>query len=96
MLGPVFSWDDILVENSEYTSTFRLRQRLLEHGLKQHVCERYGLAEWLGNFMPLELHHQNGVNYDNRLANLQLLCPNYHALTDNCRGKNQQRNKLRK
>jgi predicted HNH restriction endonuclease len=38
--------------------------------------------------IPLELHHVNGDNRDNRIENLQLLCPNCHALTDNYRGLN--------
>ena len=38
--------------------------------------------------IPLELHHINGVHSDNRIENLQLLCPNCHALTDNYRCKN--------
>ncbi|MGI4872140.1 MAG: hypothetical protein ACRYFX_13315 [Janthinobacterium lividum] len=88
MLGQPFSWDGILVENSTYTSTFRLRNRLVEHGLKEREYEKCGLTEWLGEPIPLELHYTNGVNNDNRLANLQLLCPNCHALTDNYRGKN--------
>ena len=36
----------------------------------------------------MELHHINGNHNDNRLENLQLLCPNCHAYTDNYRGKN--------
>jgi len=36
----------------------------------------------------VELHHINGDSRDNRLENLQILCPNCHALTDNYRGKN--------
>ena len=46
------------------------------------------LKSWLGAKIPLELHHINGDNTDNRIENLQLLCPNCHALTDNYRGKN--------
>lgn len=38
--------------------------------------------------IPLELHHINGINNDHRLENLQMLCPNCHAFTDNYRGKN--------
>ena len=38
--------------------------------------------------IPLELHHKNGINSDNSLTNLELLCPNCHALTDNYRAKN--------
>lgn len=91
MLGKPFSWEGILVENSLYTSTFRLRNRLIEFGLKEAQCESCGLIEWQGKSIPLELHHINGVNNDHRLANLQLLCPNCHALTDNYRGKNQQK-----
>ena len=90
-LGRPFSWEGILVENSLYTSTFRLRNRLVGYGLKQHLCEQCGLSEWRGQSIPLELHHINGVNNDHRLANLQLLCPNCHALTENYRGKNQHR-----
>ena len=93
MLGKPFSWDEILIENSLYTSTSRLRNRLIEHGLKEHKCERCGLIEWLDNPVPLELHHVNGINNDNRLHNLQLFCPNCHALTENYRGKNQIRAK---
>jgi len=92
MLGKPFSWKGILIENSAYTSTFRLRNRLIESGLKKAECESCGLREWLGKSIPLELHHANGVHNDHRLPNLQLLCPNCHALTENYRGKNQRRN----
>ena len=36
----------------------------------------------------LELHHINGNPTDNRLENLQILCPNCHSKTNNFRGKN--------
>ena len=79
---------EIMVENSPYNFTHGLKNRLLKEGLKARCCEGCGLQEWRGALIPLELHHANGVNNDHRLTNLQLLCPNCHALTDNYRGKN--------
>ncbi len=66
----------------------KLKKRLLKEGIKQHQCESCGLSEWLSNPIPLEMHHVNGVSTDNALENIQLLCPNCHALTENYRAKN--------
>lgn len=78
---------EILVVGSYYQS-YKLKKRLLDDGLKQGVCECCGLNVWRGQAIPLELHHINGNNRDNRLENLLVLCPNCHALTDTYRGKN--------
>lgn len=78
---------EILIENSNYQS-YKLLRRLLKEGVKQRMCERCNNIEWEDNPIPLELHHINGIHSDNRLENLQVLCPNCHALTDNYRGKN--------
>ena len=80
--------EDILSGKVEYRNTLNLKNRLLKENIKEHKCENCGNSEWLGNKIPLELHHINGNNTDNRLENLQLLCPNCHALTDNYRGNN--------
>lgn len=56
--------------------------------LRGHICESCKRTEWLGNNIPLEMHHIDGDNLNNELSNLQLLCPNCHALTKNYRGKN--------
>jgi Zn finger protein HypA/HybF involved in hydrogenase expression len=78
---------DILVENSNYQSS-KLKPRLIKEGLKQHKCENCNNTEWMNKKIPLELEHSNGVNTDNRLENLKLLCPNCHAQTDYYRGRN--------
>ena len=78
---------EILVSGSTYQS-YKLKNRLLKEGIKQHVCEHCGRSVWCDKKIPLELHHINGDNRDNRLDNLLILCPNCHALTETYRGKN--------
>ncbi len=77
---------DIFKENSDYRCSWRLRERYKAITGIRH-CENCNRSEWLGQAIPLEIHHLNGNNTDNRLENLKLLCPNCHALTDNYRGR---------
>ncbi len=77
---------DIFVENSNYKCSWRLRERY-KNLTGESKCASCGLSEWLGQPIPLEIHHINGNNRDNRLSNLTLLCPNCHAQTDNYRGR---------
>ena len=56
--------------------------------LRGHQCENCHNSEWIGQKIPLEVHHIDGDRMNNELTNLQLLCPNCHALTDNYRGRN--------
>jgi 5-methylcytosine-specific restriction endonuclease McrA len=79
---------EILVKDSDYMSTNKLRIRLIKEGVKEHKCEKCKLIEWLNKPIPLELNHINGINNDNRIENIELLCPNCHAQTSNYRGKN--------
>ncbi len=49
-------------------------------------------GEWLGKSLSLHLDHINGINNDNRLENLRILCPNCHSLKPTHRGKNRKNN----
>jgi DNA-binding CsgD family transcriptional regulator len=69
-------------------SRANVKRRLLAEGLKEHRCERCGIHRWQGDLLPLALHHVNGDRDDNRIENLELLCPNCHALTPNFAGRN--------
>jgi hypothetical protein len=80
-----------LTENSYHQSN-RLRNRLFKSGLKEKKCECCGITQWNGKPAPLELDHINGINTDNRIENLRILCPNCHAQTDTYRGKNINKN----
>lgn len=73
---------EVLVEGSTY-SRGHLKKRLYDEGLKQRACELCGQGEdWHGRQMALILDHINGVADDNRLENLQIVCPNCAATLD--------------
>lgn len=77
--------DEILQENITYSSSL-LKKRLIASNLKENKCEECGLGGDEG--IVLELHHINGDHFDNRLENLQILCPNCHSKTNHFRGRN--------
>lgn len=80
--------EDILVLDSNYQNTSRLKKRLIKAGILQEKCYICGITEWMKLPAPLELDHINGDRRNNRKENLRLLCPNCHAQTSNYRGKN--------
>jgi 5-methylcytosine-specific restriction endonuclease McrA len=65
-----------------------VKSRLVRLGLLLEACAICSATEWLGRPLSLELHHINGDGKDNRLENLQLLCPNCHSQTDSWGGRN--------
>jgi ribosomal protein S27AE len=60
---------------------------IAEHVLAAR-CANCGLAQWLGEAIPLELDHVDGDRENNELTNLRIVCPNCHALTPTYRGRN--------
>lgn len=84
--------EELLVQGRR-THRSHLRERIIREGLKKDECERCGTSEWLGKPLSPQLHHVNGDGLDNRLENLQLLCPNCHAQTDNWGGRNRGRSR---
>lgn len=87
---------DILIKDfCGGVSSHKLKLRLIKDGLLQRKCHGCGISEWLGKQLSLELEHKNGDRYDNRIENLDLLCPNCHSLTATYRGRGKRRNKSR-
>lgn len=85
--------EEILVENSTYTSSNGLKKRLYREGLKERQCELCGQGEtWQGKPLALHLDHINGNHRDNSIENLQIVCPNCHSTLDTYCGK---KNKLK-
>ena len=85
---------EILAGKHPQYGTSKLSKRLIKEGIFEHKCSCCGGTEWMGEQIPIELDHINGINNDHRLENLRLLCPNCHAQTDTYCGKNQGRKKL--
>jgi hypothetical protein len=86
-----YNLEDVLVENSSYGS-YKLKQKLLSKNILENkcsICDNSG--EWCGKELSLQLDHINGINNDNRLENIRLLCPNCHSQTETFSGK---RNKV--
>ena len=87
---------DILIENSTYANTASLKKRLLNEKVLEYKCAICGISDWQGQPLSLQLDHVNGVNTDNRIENLRLLCPNCHSQTNTYAGLNKGKDNLLK
>lgn len=72
----------------KFIKTNEMKLKLFKEGLKERRCELCGNIEWLGGAIPLELHHKDGNKFNNHFENLQILCPNCHAIQPNNSAKN--------
>ncbi len=79
--------EEVFVENSPVTEGSRLKKRLIDLG-REDKCSTCGLTTWLDKPITLHVDHINGINNDNRVENLQFLCPNCHQQTDTWGNKN--------
>ena len=69
-----------------------IKKVLLRDNLIDYTCNECMLEPfWNNQELTLELHHVNGDSGDNRIENLQFLCPNCHSQTENHRGKKQRK-----
>ena len=89
--SPSRDFQDILVKDSDYVSTFKLKHRLIKAKLLSYECTICHISSWQNQELALQLDHINGINNDHRLENLRLLCPNCHSQTDTFAGKNKKK-----
>ena len=79
-----------LVEDSKFRNA-AIKSLIERNNLLEYRCNRCKIDSWLGEKLVIQLHHKNGNRHDNRIENLELLCPNCHSLTDTFKGKNERR-----
>ena len=77
---------------SGHDSRFKIRKSLREYilesrGCKCEKCGFSGVNPYTGKSI-LQLHHRNGDAADTREENIEVLCPNCHAMTENFGSRN--------
>ena len=83
--------EKIMVENSTY-SRGSLKKRLIKLGILKNECSVCGRPPiWENKVLILVIDHINGVNNDNRIKNLRLVCPNCNSQLDTSGGKNRRK-----
>ncbi len=88
LINPAIALEKVLVENCNYNRV-HLKNRLYKEGLKERKCEECGQGEiWMNKKISLIIDHVNGINNDNRLENLRIVCPNCAATLPTHAGKN--------
>lgn len=86
-----YSLNEILIKDSTYQNNERLKQRLIKEGLIEYKCNKCNLNKWNNKYISLQLEHKNGKHNDNRIENLELLCPNCHSQTKTYAAKNRKK-----
>ena len=81
--------------SGEYSISQHIRRYLMnKYSCKCQLCE-WGEVNQYTNTTPLEIHHIDGDYKNNNEDNLQLLCPNCHALTETYKSHNKNGRKQR-
>ena len=80
--------NELLVENS-LTPRNNLKKKLLYFGLLTNICSECGQGSiWNNKPLVMVLDHINGINNDNRIENLRMLCSNCNSQQPTFAGRN--------
>lgn len=72
----------------EYNKLSWDKKRIWLKEYYNYTCQKCNNNLWLDEQIPLEINHINGNNQEHEFSNVELLCCNCHALTENWRGRN--------
>jgi len=88
--------EEVLTQDSGYSRT-HLKKRLIREKILKNECRKCGLGNvWQNEPISLQLEHKNGNGRDNRIENLEILCPNCHSQTTTFAGRKQHQNLSRR
>ena len=82
----ILTLEQVFCENSKCEQQ-NLKRRIINNHLIPYQCRCGNNGVWEGVKLVLQLEHINGVRNDNRIENLEFLCPNCHSQTPTFAGR---------
>ena len=84
-----------LTTNSCYNRT-DLKKRLIKFNIIKYECVKCkNNGIWELEKLTLQLEHKNGISDDNRIENLEFLCPNCHSQTSTFAGRSLNKHRIK-
>lgn len=78
-VDPKIWCEEVFKGNIIPSHPYRFKNRLIEAGFKEDKCDRCGISEWNGMPITIQCHHKDGDERNNKLDNIEFLCPNCHS-----------------
>lgn len=85
--GKTIPFEEVFCEHSTHYGS-SIRRRLIREGILQHQCSVCDVTDWQSKELYLELDHIDGINDNNQINNLRIICPNCHSQTPTFCGRN--------